>query len=64
MLQERMAANGTAVVVSHSEHRIKDLCDRVIWIDEGAVRDEGKPDEVWAGYRDFYRAYRGLTVRN
>ncbi len=64
MIQERIAANSTAVIVSHSEHKLKDLCDRVIWIDEGAVRDVGTPDEIWPLYRDFYRAYKGLSVRS
>jgi lipopolysaccharide transport system ATP-binding protein len=64
MIKDRIAKNNTAVIVSHSEHKMKELCDRVIWIDDGGVRAEGTPDEIWPIYRDFYRAYRGLTVRS
>ena len=63
MIQERIAQHCTAVIVSHSEHKLKELCDRVIWIDDGCVKVEGTPDDIWPIYRDFYRAYKGLSVR-
>lgn len=40
------AANGTILVVSHSLGTLKQLCQRLIWIDEGRVRMIGTPDDV------------------
>ena len=51
MIQERIATNRTAVIVSHSEHKLKDLCDRVIWIEAGKTKMTGSPDEVLAAYQ-------------
>lgn len=40
------AANGTILVVSHSLATLQQLCQRLIWIDEGRVRMIGTPEEV------------------
>ncbi len=45
------AKRGTILVVSHDLEMLSTLCDRVIWIDDGAVRELGRPEEVVAGYR-------------
>lgn len=43
--------NGTTVIiVSHAMDQIKNICDRVIWIEEGLVYKEGKPREIAACY--------------
>jgi lipopolysaccharide transport system ATP-binding protein len=47
------ARRGTILVVSHSLPTLQELCDRIIWIDDGAVRDAGDPEKVIAGYMDF-----------
>ncbi len=46
------AKRGTIIVVSHDLEMLSTLCDRVIWIDDGAVRELGSSEEVIAGYRD------------
>ena len=46
------ARTGTIVVVSHALETLEDLCDRVVWIDEGRVRASGTPAEVLPGYRE------------
>jgi ABC-2 type transport system ATP-binding protein len=40
----------TLVLVTHSMHLAKTLCDRVLWLHHGTVRADGKPDEVVAAY--------------
>ena len=45
------AKRGTILVVSHDLEMLSTLCDRVIWIDDGAVRELGGSEEVIAGYR-------------
>jgi lipopolysaccharide transport system ATP-binding protein len=49
---EDFAKNGTIIVVSHSLDYLEVLCDRLIWIDEGAVRQTGSPAEVIDCYRE------------
>jgi lipopolysaccharide transport system ATP-binding protein len=46
------AKSGTILVVSHDLDFLGELCDRVIWIDQGAVRESGKPEVVIPRYRD------------
>lgn len=38
------------VFVSHDFAAIKELCDRVIWLDHGVVRMDGEPDYVISEY--------------
>jgi ABC-type polysaccharide/polyol phosphate transport system ATPase subunit len=39
------------VVSSHSDKIIRDLCDKVIWLDKGSVAAFGAVDEVLAAYK-------------
>lgn len=41
----------TILFVSHDTGSVNNLCDRAIWISDGRLRLEGKPDEVTASYR-------------
>lgn len=45
----------TVVIVSHSMSTIKDLCDEVLWINDGIVMEEGKPDTVIEHYEEFMK---------
>jgi len=38
------------VVSSHSDSIIRDLCEKVIWLDKGSVAAFGAVDEVLAAY--------------
>jgi lipopolysaccharide transport system ATP-binding protein len=41
----------TILFVSHDTASVNNLCDRAIWISDGRLRLEGKPDHVTASYR-------------
>lgn len=41
----------TIILVSHSLDVMKDFCDRVIWIDQGKVVDQGSPAEMITRYQ-------------
>lgn len=43
-------ATGTLILASHETEQILLLCDRVVWIDAGAVRAEGSPAEIIPRY--------------
>jgi hypothetical protein len=38
------------------------VCDRVLWIDEGKIRNEGYPDEVVSAYLNYVNQKRGLKL--
>lgn len=40
----------TIVFISHSMDSVSSLCDRVIWMDKGKIREEGDASKVIAGY--------------
>lgn len=48
-------AGGTIVFVSHAMEQVERLCDRVVWLDQGQVREIGAPGAVI----DAYAAGRG-----
>lgn len=43
----------TVIIVSHSLGTIKELCDEVLWLNEGKIVEIGKPDEVIEKYNKF-----------
>jgi ABC-2 type transport system ATP-binding protein/lipopolysaccharide transport system ATP-binding protein len=46
-------AQGTTVVfVSHSMHAVKQICQKVAWIDHGKIQTQGEPDDVIDAYHD------------
>jgi lipopolysaccharide transport system ATP-binding protein len=40
----------TIILVSHSMSQVRELCDRVAWIDQGSLRAIGEPSRVIADY--------------
>ena len=49
-LKGHMTEERGIVVVSHAPAQITRLCDRAIWLAEGGVKVDGKPEEVLASY--------------
>lgn len=49
-------SNRTVVIVSHSSKTLTELCDRVIWLHEGLIRDDGKPEKIVEKYEEFMRS--------
>ncbi len=43
----------TVVIVSHSLSTIRELCDEVIWLNDGEIVDRGKPKDIIAKYNEF-----------
>ncbi len=50
-MKQRISGNQTVVFVSHSNAQVRELCDRVLWIDQGKIRAEGDPEATLAQYR-------------
>jgi lipopolysaccharide transport system ATP-binding protein len=53
IMQEKIRSNKTIVFVSHQAGLIKQLCNRVVWIEEGISKAEGQADEVLKEYHQF-----------
>ena len=49
-MKEMMSGGTTVLLVSHSLDQIREVCDRVIWIDQGQIKMMGKTEEVCAVY--------------
>ena len=49
-MMELMSGGTTVLFTSHSISQIKEMCDRVIWLDHGTVMNIGKQDEVCGEY--------------
>ena len=41
------------MIVSHSIEQMYGICDRLIWIEGGSIRDDGLPKPVAMHYLDF-----------
>lgn len=45
----------TVVIVSHSMNALRELCNEVIWLNDGVILDQGNPEEVISKYEEFMR---------
>ena len=45
----------TVVIVSHNSNTIKELCNKVIWLHEGLIKDQGDPKDIMDKYEAFMR---------
>ena len=40
-------------MVSHDMNTMKELCNRVLWLNDGELKEIGKPEEVIKNYREY-----------
>jgi len=50
-MKEMMSGGTTVLLVTHSLPQIREMCDRVIWLDAGKVRMVGEAQEVCDAYQ-------------
>ena len=46
---------GCVMFVSHSMSEIRDMCTRVVWLDQGDLLMDGDPETVTAEYEAFMK---------
>lgn len=51
-MMEMMTGGTTVLFVSHSLEQIREMCDRVVWLDHGQVKMIGEVNEVCDAYAD------------
>jgi ABC-type polysaccharide/polyol phosphate transport system ATPase subunit len=61
-MRQMMSSARLMMVVAHDFGTIKDLCNRVIWLQHGAVVMDGPPDEVVAAYKASVNPQAGPHV--
>ena len=57
------AAKGTILVVSHDLGTLEEMCDNVVWIDEGRIAAVGNPQDVITAYRRAFNITKLTTPR-
>lgn len=60
---ELREAAGTVVMASHSMPSINESCDRVLWLQDGAPRMLGDPEEVTGVYADETKSKRNTIMQ-
>jgi ABC-type polysaccharide/polyol phosphate transport system ATPase subunit len=60
---KRIRESGTTVlIVSHDLDSLREMCDRVVWLENGRVREEGPPDEIVDRYESSQTESSGERV--
>ena len=49
-LESQFSEERAAVIVSHAEQHLKNLCSRVVWLDNSGIKAEGSAQETLAAY--------------
>jgi lipopolysaccharide transport system ATP-binding protein len=58
-IMEFRQAGKTIFFCSHSLYQVEALCDRVLWLDGGRLRQEGSPASVITAYGEFVQSESG-----
>jgi lipopolysaccharide transport system ATP-binding protein len=56
-------SGATVLFVSHDLHSVQALCDRIVWIDRGVIRQDGEPLEVVKQYSAVVRREEEARLR-
>jgi polar amino acid transport system ATP-binding protein len=52
-LMKQLAAEGmTMVIVTHEMGFAREVADKIVFIDEGIIKEQGAPDEVFGNPKD------------
>jgi ABC-type polysaccharide/polyol phosphate transport system ATPase subunit len=52
----------TIIFVSHEMHDVLRVADRVVWLDGGRIREDGRPEAVVQSYLDASHAIEPATT--
>jgi len=55
VMTQKLRSKKTVVLVSHQRQIISDLCDRVIWLEDGHIQGVGKVDKIFNFYDSFHQ---------
>ena len=52
VMHKKILSGDTVVLVSHNAKTIADLCNKVVWIENGIIQQSGDPKEVISAYEE------------
>jgi len=52
-MREKIKSDQTVILVSHDTHTVKNLCHKVVWIENGVVKAQGTPEQVLENYEEY-----------
>jgi lipopolysaccharide transport system ATP-binding protein len=61
-MKDLRSGGRTVLFVSHNMAAIENFCERVIWIDNGRIKEDGSGSSVIRKYMSTFGAYNGSTV--
>ena len=61
---ELMNHDKTVIVVSHNLSKIKELTDRVIWMEKGEIKADGDKNEICDNYEQYMKERRTGSGKN
>ena len=61
-MKKRIQSDKTVVMVSHSAPLLKEICDRLVWIEDGRTRAQGNVAEVLQAYQQSIARGSGPPV--
>ena len=50
-MRELMSGGATVLFVSHDLEKIEEMCDKVIWLDKGKIKQIGPAKEICEAYK-------------
>lgn len=53
ILRERIKSEQTVILVTHDPHLVKEVCSRVIWIENGSIVAQGNTEDIIAKYMKY-----------
>jgi len=59
-MKNRINSEQSVILVSHSIPSVRKLCNRVLWLEGGRIRESGEPDAVIKSYMAELRAVHGV----
>jgi ABC-type polysaccharide/polyol phosphate transport system ATPase subunit len=60
-IKELRSSDRALILVSHALATIEDICNEVIWLNQGKLMARGNPTEVIAAYREFVDARKSAS---
>jgi len=61
-ITEKINSDMTVILVSHSEHQMKRLCGRIVWIENGVLFKQGKCNKIFSLY-NLYNTFSTLKIK-
>jgi len=59
-MMNRINSDQSVIFVSHAMHTVAELCNRVVWLEGGRIKEQGEPNSVIKAYHAETQRIRGV----